>query len=1712
MSGLPCVVRDVTNLQSLGVDIRNIILQNVSISQKFIVIMEKTQSPVLTTIDLSRPTNQPMRKPTPVDNAIINPLKNIMALRAPMPNDPTGNITILQVTDFETQQKYNAKIQNQKIQLWKWQSPTTIGIVTESSYYEWKVLEGQAEPKLIFQRDANLAGCQILDIRMSGNEEYVSILGIKGSSSGTSIDGFLQLFIRSKNASNAVEGYGCAFGEVQLPNKATKSHIMAMIRKTPTGPRVMIADITGDLKVQGDAIANSADVGMDFPVSMEISPEHGFVYVTTKAGFVHIFDLISGAFIMKQRICDKTLFATIPSNENKGIITVAQNSGQVYAISINDQKFIPYLISIGKTELALSIANRTGFPGADELMRSQLDQLLMSGNVVGAAELCSNSKPLRSPITIDKFRQLPPVNGQSALLVYFSTISKVGKLNKLESVELSKIFVQSNRSDLLEKWINDNKFETSKELGDLIQSINPILAMKIYHTSGDANDKVVETLLQSGQYDKAIEYCKKTGFHADFKALLGQLITTNPEAAKDMAIKLIKNEGGALIDVSSVVEVFLPYNIQMTDAVLLDVLAADKPEDGQLQTKFFEINFNARNYSVIDAVFDSNMFSHFDKPYIGQLAEKNGMYGRALQCYCDCNMFDDVKRAIVNTHAINAEFLIKFFSKLTPELGIECMKQLLLSDIRKNLELVVHISQQYSDAMGEENLISLFENFHSFEGIFYYVGAIINSTQNPTTHFKYVEAAVRLNQWPVVETICRESQYLDPTLAKDFLMKEHLKDPRPLIYVCHNHGFIDELTEYLFKNNLNKFLEIYLMSIAPENTPKVVAKLLDLNAQEDQVKLMINNVGRRCSAEDMVTVFEDRNRLRMLQGWLESRIAEGDCQTVTHNAIGKIYITMNKDAQHFLQTNRYYDSKVIGEFCIKLDPFLAFLAYKRANGECDTELLQVTNDNELFKDQARYLIQRQDPQLWAKVLSEENEKRPDLIKAIVQTALPEIERAEEVSSTVQAFIDSDLQAELIDLLEKLVLHGTKFADNAHLQGLLLKTAIACTEINPDVIVRVNEYIHRLDHYDPAEIAELALNQRYHLYTVGFEIYKKFSMHVEAMKVLIGYLNDLVQAEQYAEKVDLPEIWSILGSAQLDNDEAQKSISSYLRANDPNDFRRVISAGTREEIWDDVIAYILMVRKTIKDKYVDTELAYSYARSGKLEELEAFISTPNTADIQNVGDKCFEEASYEAAKILYISINNNAKLASCRIHLGEYREAVEAAKKANSLKTWQEVSTACVEANEFKLALICGLKIIVAPDYLDDLIKVYESYGNYNELINLMEQGLTLEEAHSGIFTELAILYSKYKPETTKLMDHIVSYWNKMNMAKVIRVCEGNFQWKEAAFLYEKSENYDQAIRTMVDYPIQSFEHDKFLELIPKVRNQELYYRSVEFYISFEPMKVNKLLSTLRDKLEHSRVVSKVKATEDIPLIMPYLLSVQNENIIAVNDAINTTYIDEENYEALRVSIDTYDKFDQIKMAKNLEDHELLEFRRISAYLYKRNKRFKSSIELSKLNRMYMDAIDAANCSKDIELVDDLIKFFVDKKDNISFCATLYTCFDLISPDTVIELAWKYQLLDYAIPFIIQYTKNQHELIKEIDKRTAPKPEKEEEEAINQSAQSLMYGMNVPLAITDGSAYGNNYDMGMNMGGGMNMNMGMGMGMNNMGMGGMGGMGMGMQQW
>jgi len=254
---------------------------------------------------------------------------------------------------------------------------------------------------------------------------------------------------------------------------------------------------------------------------------------------------------------------------------------------------------------------------------------------------------------------------------------------------------------------------------------------------------------------------------------------------------------------------------------------------------------------------------------------------------------------------------------------------------------------------------------------------------------------------------------------------------------------------------------------------------------------------------------------------------------------------------------------------------------------------------------------------------------------------------------------------------------------------------------------------------------------------------------------------------------------------------------------------------------------------------------------------------------------------------------------------------------------------------------------------------------------------------------------------------------------------------------------------LINHSAESWKHDLFKEVLKKVSNTTIYYKAIDFYVDEHPTILTDLLLDMSGSLDHGRVVQQIRRVGHLPVVKKYLLHVQRENIAAVNEALNELLIQEEDFKGLRQSIDNHNNFDQPALAQRLESHELLEFRRISAYLNKLNKRFKPSIELSKKDGLWKDAMETTSESKDQDLAESLLRFFVEENRKECFAACLYTCYELIRPDVVMELSWRYQLHHFATPFQIQalreYDLKMGQIYAKFAAHDKEKEEKEKEE-------------------------------------------------------------------
>ncbi|KAJ1655297.1 Clathrin heavy chain [Dispira simplex] len=1574
-------------------------------SDKYICVREKVNDQnTVAIVDLSN-LNNFMRRPITADSAIMNPTSNIIALKAARQ---------LQVFNLEMKVKVKSHVMTEEVRHWTWITDFDLGIVTDNAVYHWSI-EGTSGPIKVFDRHANLSNCQIISYRVNSAGNWMVLVGI--SAQGNRVAGSMQLYSKDRGISQFIEGHAAAFAEVQLEGATQPTSLFTFSVRTADAAKLHIVEI--DHKEGNPTYAKKtlpltfpAEAVNDFPVAMQVGAKYGIVYIMTKYGFVHLYELETGAFVYSNRISADTVFVTSPYEEIGGIIGV-NRKGQVLSVAVDEQNIVPFLLASGPTnvELAFKLASRANLPGADDLYIQRFQQLFQSGNYTEAAKLAANSPNgvLRTPQTIEGFKQVPIVPGQlSPILQYFGTLLEKGSLNKYESIELAKPVLAQNRKQLLEKWLKEDKLECSEELGDIVRPHDLTLALSVY-LRANVPIKVVQCFAETGQIDKILLYAKKVGYQPDWVPLLQYVVRSNPDKAAELANALYNDENGPLINLEQAVDIFTSSGaVPQATSFLLDALKENKEEQAHLQTKLLEMNL-LQAPQVADAILGNEMFTHFDRPYIASLCEKAGLVQRALELYEDSA---DIKRLLVHTASFNQEWLINYFGQLSVDQSLECLREMLAKNIRQNLQIVVQICTKYSEQLTPTSIMEMFESFKCYEGLYYYLGSIVNLSDDHAVIFKYIQAACQAGQYKEVERVCRESNYYDPEKVKNYLKEANLPDQLPLIVVCDRFNFVHDLIMFLYKQNMLKYIEVYVQRVNPARTPEVLGALLDVDCDETVMRNLLASVNvASVPVDQLVNEVEKRNRLKLLHRWLEQQQEAGSQDPAVYNALAKIYIDSNYNPEQFLTTNKLYNPLVVGQYCEKRDPNLAFIAFQQ--GQCDAELLQLTNDNSMFKQQARYLVKRSDLNLWQQALDPVSPYRRSVVDQVVAHALAESQDPEEVSVTVKAFMAADLPNELIELLEKLILESTSFSDNRNLQNLLILTAV---KADPD---RVMDYVDRLTNYDAPDIANIAITSG--LYEEAFAIYKKFDVNVDAIGVLLDNLGDLERAYTFAERCDQPEVWSKLAKAQLNSLRIREAVDSYIRADDPSDFGDVIDVASRAGKCEELVDFLLMARKKVREPVVESELMFAYAKTNRLADLEDLLNGPNIAQVQLVGDRCYNDGLYEAAKLLYTNISNWSRLATTLVKLHDYQAAVDCARKANSTQVWKEVNAACIEEGEFRLAQICGLHLVVHAEELDGLIRTYEHQGYVDELIQLLENGLGLERAHMGMFTELAILYAKYKPE--RIMDHLKLYWSRVNIPKVIKTCQEFHYWPELVFLYVHYDEFDNAVLTMMEHPVDAWEHGSFKDIVVKVTNVELYYKALRFYLREQPLLINDLLTSLAPRIDHTRVVQMFLKSDNIPLIKPYLVSVLDTNTRAVNEAHHDLLIEEEDYQALRNVVDRHDNFDAIALAQRLEKHELLEFRRISAHLYKRNKRWKQSLALSKKDELYKDAMATARESQSTDIAEDLLRFFVAGDHRECFAACLYTCYDLLRPDVVLELAWRNPgYMDFAMPFVIQLTR------------------------------------------------------------------------------------------
>ena len=116
-------------------------------------------------------------------------------------------------------------------------------------------------------------------------------------------------------------------------------------------------------------------------------------------------------------------------------------------------------------------------------------------------------------------------------------------------------------------------------------------------------------------------------------------------------------------------------------------------------------------------------------------------------------------------------------------------------------------------------------------------------------------------------------------------------------------------------------------------------------------------------------------------------------------------------------------------------------------------------------------------------------------------------------------------------------------------------------------------------------------------------------------------------------------------------------------------------------------------------------------------------------------------------------------------------------------------------------------------------------------------------------------------------------------------------------------------------------------------------------------------------------------------------------------------------------------------------------------------------------------METAAESRDTEVAEELLTYFVDQGLKESFGACLYVCYDLLRADVVMEVAWRKGLMDFAMPFLIQVTREYTTKVDTLEEANQERTVKEEIKEKQELAPVLGGMPGQPLMLTSSPAWG-----------------------------------------
>lgn len=266
---IPIDFTELTQLTLLGIQQSSLDSKSTTLeSDHYVCVRESGPSGnTVAIIDLKN-NNEVTRKNMSADNAILHPSQFVISLRA--------NGTTLQIFNLGTKQKLKSFSLAEPVVFWKWISDEYLGLVTGSSIYYWNIFDGTDNgPVKLSERHDSLNNSQIINFVAEPSLNWFAVTGL--AQENGRVAGHIQLYSKTRNVSQAIEGHVSKFASIRLTGAAAPTKVFCVGNKNAQGQGnlhiIEIDHVDGNPPFQKKSvdIFFPPDAANDFPISLQAS-------------------------------------------------------------------------------------------------------------------------------------------------------------------------------------------------------------------------------------------------------------------------------------------------------------------------------------------------------------------------------------------------------------------------------------------------------------------------------------------------------------------------------------------------------------------------------------------------------------------------------------------------------------------------------------------------------------------------------------------------------------------------------------------------------------------------------------------------------------------------------------------------------------------------------------------------------------------------------------------------------------------------------------------------------------------------------------------------------------------------------------------------------------------------------------------------------------------------------------------------------------------------------------------------------------------------------------------------------------------------------------------------------------------------------------------------------------------------------------------------